>query len=140
MTVDDIVALVEKLDGTLTQRPSEGDGSPELAWGDLFFYYSPDHTLPSRTQPFATIITKNYPADDRSHLDRPGAFRVNIAASKDQSRSLADASADDVLAVHPTYGAAGWVCVVNPGPDTEADVRDLLVSAYSVAKARHERR
>lgn len=134
MTVDDIADLVEAMDGTLTLRPTEGDGSPELAWGDLFFYYSPGGSVPTRTQPFATVVTKNYPDDDLSRLDRPGAFRVNIAARKSEFDSLPDASADDVLAVHPTYGRAGWVCVVNPGPATEAVVRELLIAAYRGAR------
>lgn len=65
----------------LTQGP--GDEWPELSWGDAFFYYSPDGVVPARIQPFATVMTKNYPGDEASRLDRPDTFRVNIAAGKD---------------------------------------------------------
>jgi len=59
MTIDDIIDFVEGLDDVLTLRPVPGDGSPEISWGDTFFYYSPDGVVPTTTQPFATIVTKN---------------------------------------------------------------------------------
>jgi hypothetical protein len=150
MTLDDIVNLVGSFEGTVTQRPREGDGTPELAWGDAFFYYSPDGTIPT-TQPFATIVTKNYPGDETSQLNRPGAFRVNIVAGKQEfeeilgvtPREAADApqaDRDDAIAAHPQYGTAGWLSVVNPSSQTETHVRELLDSAYNVAKSRYERR
>ena len=83
MTIDEIISFVEGLDGVLTLRPGPGDGSPEIAWGDMFFYYAPNEVVPQNTQPFATIVTKDYPGDDKSELDRPGAFRVNVAAGKE---------------------------------------------------------
>ena len=36
--------------------------------------------------PFATIVTKDYPDDRESRLDRPGAFRLNVAAGTDEFR------------------------------------------------------
>jgi hypothetical protein len=151
MTLDDIVNLVGSFDGTLAQRPREGDGTPELAWGDVFFYYSPDGTVPTSTQPFATIVTKNYPGDELSRLDRPDAFRVNVIAGKQEFERLLgvppreaahapQADTDDTLAAHPQYGTAGWLSVVNPSSQTESQIGELLESAYSVAKARYERR
>lgn len=83
MTIDEIIDYVTDLEGVLALRPGPGDGSPEISWGDTFFYYSPEGVVPTATQPFATIVTKNYPDDEGSHLDRPGAFRVNVAAGKD---------------------------------------------------------
>lgn len=83
MTIDEIIDFVSALDGVLTLRPGPGDGSPEISWGDTFFYYSPDGVVPKATQPFATIVTKNYPGDESSRLDRPDTFRVNIAAGKE---------------------------------------------------------
>ncbi len=117
MTLDDIVNLVGSFEGTVTQRPREGDGTPELAWGDAFFYYSPDGTIPT-IQPFATIVTKNYPGDELSQLDRTDAFRVNIVAGKQEferilgvppreAANAPQADVDDVLAAHPQYGTAG---------------------------------
>ena len=151
MTLDDIVDLVGSFDGTVAQRPSEGDGTPELAWGDVFFHYSPDGTIPTGTQPFATVVTKNYPGDELSRLDRPGAFRVNVPVAKGEFEGLlgvvpreADraprADADDTLTAHPQYGTAGWISVVNPASGTQPQVEELLRSAYETAKTRFERR
>ncbi|MGH8876012.1 MAG: DUF6194 family protein [Stackebrandtia sp.] len=145
-----IIDFIEGLDGVLALKPSRGDGTPELAWGDAFFYYSPDGTVP-KTQPFATVVTKNYPDDEGSRLDRPGAFRVNVAAgtavftewvgSKPREAGLDDVdfSVDDVVLPHPVYGGLGWLCVVNPGPNTESALRELLTGAYAAARTRHQR-
>ncbi|CCQ14050.1 putative uncharacterized protein [Rhodococcus sp. AW25M09] len=151
MTLDDIVNLVGSFEGTVALRPQEGDGTPELAWGDVFFYYSPDGTIPTTVQPFATIVTKNYPGDELSQLDRPDAFRVNVVAGKQEFEQLlgvpareaanaVQADTDDTLAAHPQYGPAGWMSVVNPSSHTESQVGQLLGSAYAVAKGRYERR
>lgn len=150
MTIDDIMAVFADRDGMLTLQPKPGDGTPEVAWGDVFFYYSPDGTVP-RTQPFATIVTKDYPDDRCSQLNRPGTFRVNIfAGSAEFERRLGhtpkaqpphevDPSQTDTLIAHPVYGRMGWLAVVNPGPRTEHDVRELLRTAYENARARHDR-
>jgi Family of unknown function (DUF6194) len=152
MTMDEIVDFVGRLDGVLTLRPVPGDGSPEISWGDVFFYYSPDGVVPTRTQPFATVVTKNYPGDEVSRLDRPDAFRVNVAASKetfiqwtghaprDAATTDAGPSPDDTVIAHPVYGTVGWLAVVNPGPRTDEVIRELLRAAYDVARSRYERR
>ena len=148
MSVDDVRAYVESLGGVLTLAPGPGDGPPEIAWGDLFFYEAPDGVLPPG-QPFATVVTKDYPGEPSSGLDRPGAFRVNVGASREEREALVaegsldervDLTTPDVLQPHPTYAAQGWVCVVDPGPRTEAVVRALLASAHARARARRERR
>jgi len=138
MTIDDIIGHVEALGGVLTLRPRPGDGSPDIAWGDVFFYYAPDGVVP-KSQPFATIVTKNYPGDEASRLDRPGVFRVNIDA---RAKDLGDAdfAAADVVFRHPVYGRQGWLAVVNPGPRTEARVEELLREAHTRARRRYERR
>jgi hypothetical protein len=52
MTIDELRAFIEDLGGVLTLAPRPGDGgSPEISWGDVFFYYAPDRVLP-RSQPF----------------------------------------------------------------------------------------
>ncbi|WP_067843189.1 DUF6194 family protein [Nocardia lijiangensis] len=151
MEMDEIIEFVAGLDGVLTLRPQPGDGSPEVSWGDTYFYYAPDGVVP-RTQPFATIVTKNYPGDETSHLDRPGTFRVNFFAGKDAFQSRTgraprdpdphdtDPSATDTLIAHPVYGSQGWLAVVNPGPRTEAAVRELLTAAHNLARSRRQRR
>jgi hypothetical protein len=150
--MDEIIAFVEKLDGVLSLKPGPGDDWPELSWGDAFFYYSPDGVVPTTTQPFATIVTKNYPEDETSRLDRPDTFRVNISAGKEafvrwtghEPREPAGAEVDpgaaDTLIPHPVYGPLGWLAVVNPGPRTEAAIRELLRTAYQLARSRYERR
>jgi hypothetical protein len=150
MTMDEIISLVSGFDGVLTFRPADGDGSPEIAWGDTFFYYSADGTTPTEAQPFATIVTKNYPDDDVSRLDRPGAFRVNVAAGKEaftrwtghaprEAAVIKDVDDDTVIA-HPVYGTVGWLAVTNPGPQTDTVISDLLRAAYQRTRERHQRR
>ncbi|MFB4300862.1 DUF6194 family protein [Actinomadura sp. NTSP31] len=142
MSIDEILEFAGGFDGVLVLRPQPGDGSPEIAWGDVFLYYAPDGNVPEATQPYATIVTKDYPGDEGSRLDRPGAFRLNFAAGKDASARWtereSDPSAADVLMAHPVY--AGWLAVVNPGAGTEAAVRELLRTAHDLARSRYERR
>lgn len=150
MEINEIIEFVENLGGVLTLRPQPGDGTPEISWGDTFFYYAPDGVLP-RTQPFATIVTKDYPGDESSQLNRPNTFRVNIFAGTEAftrwtgHSPRADVApqnpgiADTVIA-HPVYARQGWLAVVDPGPRTDAAVRDLLRSAHAAARTRYDRR
>ncbi|KFU75616.1 hypothetical protein SAMN04489729_8135 [Amycolatopsis lurida] len=142
MTIEEIIGLVSGFDGVLTLTPDPGGEWPELSWGDAFFYYSPDGAVPTNVQPFATIVTKNYPGDESSRLDRPDTFRVNIHAGKKEfTRRLGqDPSAMDTLIAHPVYGTGGWLAVVNPASNTETATRELLETAYRLARARYERR
>jgi hypothetical protein len=152
VTVDEIISFVESLGGVLTLRPVPGDGSPEIAWGDTFFYYSPDGVVPTATQPFATIVTKNYPGDEESGLDRPDTYRVNISAGKEAfirwtghsprepATTDVDPRAADAVFAHPVYGTLGWLAVLNPGPRTGEVTRELLRHAHHLARTRYERR
>lgn len=152
MTVDEITDFIESLEHVLVQRPAEGDGTPEVAWGDSFFYYAPEGVIP-QAQPFVTIVTKDYPDETPSGLDAPDAFRVNLGTGKEEfvarlgrdpkapPSDLESLSAtDDVIIAHPNYGSLGWLAVKNPGPNTEADLRELITRAYALAKGRHQRR
>jgi hypothetical protein len=144
MKMQEIVDTVRTFEGSLVVLPREGSDLPELAWGDAFFYYSPDGVMPERTQPYATIITKDYPEDATSDLSRPGRFRVNIHVGRERAATLVDADADaarpDSFAAHPLYGAGGWVSVVNPGALTAETVVSLLREAHNAAQARAARR
>lgn len=149
--MDELVEFVENLGGVLTLHPQPGDGTPEIAWGDYFFYYAPDGVLP-RTQPFATIVTKDYPGDETSQLNRPNIFRINIAAGKelfehhtghaprDHPAPPTDTSTPDVIFAHPVYTSQAWLAVVSPGPITGSTVRDLLRAAHTIARLRYEKR
>ncbi|WP_440107247.1 DUF6194 family protein [Streptosporangium sp. H16] len=152
MSIDEIIEFLTGLDGVVILRPARGDGSPEISWGDTFFYYAPDGEVPAATQPFATIVTKDYPGDELSRLNRPGVFRLNVSAGKDaftgwtgrQPRDAATNEADpsetDSVMAHPVYGTLGWLAVVNPGPRTETAVRELLRTAHDLARSRYRRR
>ena len=139
---------------------SQDAGSPEVAWGDTFFFYDPDRTLPpDRRFPFATIVTKDYgDFDSASNLNRPGVFRLNIGVSRETSRALFgaeppraaadddgerghDFTALDQLLPHPVYGRQYWVCVLNPSAATfQAVVRPLLAEAYDLAVSKGAKR
>jgi hypothetical protein len=143
--------FVVGLGNVLTMRPGPEDGSPKISWGDTFFFYSADGHTPSAAQPFATIVTKDYPGDAASHLDRPGAFRVNMSAGlveftrwtgrtpSEISDEEVDYARDDTVLPHPVYGTAGWLSVTNPGPHAGAAMYDLLHLAHARARTRHER-
>ena len=65
-------------------RPAgEESGTPEGSWGDWgdwFFFAGADHRMP-----FATIVEHDTPGfDEDSHLDRPGAFRLNIDVGREE--------------------------------------------------------
>lgn len=151
MTLDEIIGFVESLEGVYALRPGQGDGTPEISWGDVFFYYSPEGVVPMNTQPFATIVTKDYPGDEGSRLDRRDAFRVNIWAGQDaftswigrtpRERSVdePDPSSTDTVFAHPVYSSAGWLAVVNPGQRTAEPIREMLQAAYHRARSRYER-
>lgn len=145
MKISEIVELVRGWEGVLVVTPGPGDDAPEVAWGDSFFFYAPEGTMPAATQPFATIVTKDYPDDVGSRLDRDGIYRVNIHPSRAAfnewvARAGDDPSVLDRFLRHPVYGQAGWLAVLNPGPETSETVRELLREAYELARARYTRR
>lgn len=139
MTIDEITEYVESLGGVLTQRPGPGDSIPEIAWGDSFFYYAPDGTIPHE-QPFATLVTKDYPGEPSSGLGIDGTFWVSVNAGSRGSTPTDDPGLRDVVMPHPVYAGEGWVCVVAPGSAAEDELRGLLRDAHAAAARRHERR
>jgi hypothetical protein len=150
VTPDDIVDYMERLDGTVVLVASEENGAPEVAWGDVFFFYDPDDVIPPEKRfPFATIVVNDYPGfDELSELGRPDVYRVNAWVSRDTfQREVAgsdEASIDytvlDEVIPHPVYGAQGWLSVLNPGVATGSKVRELLAEAHDRARARYEKR
>ena len=131
------------------------NGAPEVAWGDSFFYYDPDDSIPAdRRMPFATIVVKDYPGFDvASELDRPGVFRLNLAVGREHFEELFgfppaafpahqdafDFTALDRVMPHPVYATQGWACVLVPGEQTEDQVSALITRAHRRAKDRYER-
>jgi hypothetical protein len=138
MTIEEVRSYVESLGDVLTVHPMPGDGTPEVAWGDLFFYYAPDDVVPNG-QPFATVVTKDYPGEPSSAL-APGEFRVNVDTGNRGRRDAVDPTQRDQVLPHPVYGHLGWICVVQPGPGSTAELQTRLRDAHHAAKRRWERR
>lgn len=148
MKLKEVVDVLTSNDGILVLRPGPGDGTPEIAWGDVFFYYSPDGEIPPG-QPFATVITKDYPYEPA--WQRGGnSIRVNIHVGARAFTELlgyapgegsgAEPTAVDVVMPHPAHGELGWISVVDPGERTTAIVAEQLQAAYRAARSRRERR
>jgi hypothetical protein len=152
MSMNQLLETIRAFDGVLELAPVEGSQFPELAWGDHFFYYAPDGQVPQREQPYATIVTKNYPDDAACDLDRPGRWRLNIQVGKSalteligetpRSTSAADVdfTAVDTVLPHPVYRAQGWISIINPDVRTHALAVRLLGKAHDAARQRAERR
>jgi len=150
MDIEQLLATIRGLPGVLHLNPTAGSDHPEVSWGDHFFYYAPDGRVPERTQPYATIVTKDYPGDTLSELDPPGRWRVNIAVGRARFIELTgteprDAGASsyrtaDVILPHPVYASAGWIAVVNPGDATSDTVVQLVRAAHADAERRAARR
>lgn len=150
MDLEQLIATVTGLEGVLDLAPSAGSEFPEIAWGDHFFYYAPDGQVPQREQPFATIVTKDYPEDDRSGLDRPDRWRLNIHVGREVfveltgeepgDASVWDVSAADTVFPHPVYRSQGWVSIINPAAATSELAVRLLERAHADARRRAGRR
>lgn len=144
MDIAEIVDHVTRLGGVLVLRPQPGDGTPDIAWGDVFFYYAPDGRLPGG-QPFATIVTKSYPDEEpEPALARVGSFRLNVDVGRVIAADVVPAptatGGPDTWVLHPVYGGLGWVAVIDPGERTVQRARELLAVAHASARARRERR
>ena len=152
MSMEEVLTAVRRFPGLLELSPGEGSEHPEISWGDHFFYYAPDGELPRNRQPYATIVTKDYPDDVGSRLDAPGRWRLNIHVGSPLFTDLLgyapesiealdiDFSASDVFLPHPLYGGYGWVAVVNPGPHTMPRALAALHEAHLADRRRVERR
>ena len=129
---------------------------PVDAWGDTFFFYNPDRTLPDEIY-FATLKSKDDDYDRASNLNRPSVFRLNIGIGKATYRSIFgappsrhsgsnaiatghDFSALDQLLPHPVYARMYWVCVLNPSDTTFQAVQPLLAEAYELAVSKYAKR
>lgn len=152
MTMEQILSAVRGYAGLLELAPQAGSEHPALSWGDHFFYYAPDGIVPRNRQPYATIITKDYPEDARSRLNAPDRWRLNIHVGSQVFTDLlgyppesieelpVEFSKTDVFLPHPLYGAYGWVSIVNPGPATTHRALEALHEAHLADQHRVERR
>ena len=152
MTMEKILSEVRSYVGVLELAPRPGSEHPAISWGDYFFYYAPDRIIPRNRQPYATIVTKDYPDDTSSRLGAPDRWRLNIHVgsqiftelvgypAESIEGSAVDFSKTDVFLPHPLYGAYGWVSIVNPGPSTTPRVLEVLREAHLADQRRVERR
>lgn len=133
MSMKHIIQAVHELPHALVVSPQEGGPHPELAWGDSFFYFAPDGRMPENTQPYGTIITKDYPGDTTSALGH-GRWRLNIHLGRGAS------ILDERFFPHPVYGSMGWISVITPPADALDTSTALLREAHERARERYERR
>ncbi|MFC7404771.1 DUF6194 family protein [Georgenia alba] len=151
MSMDEIIDTVRGFEGVLELAPTEGSAFPEIAWGDHFFYYAPDGRTPEREQPYATVVTKDYPGDVASDLGHPDRARLNIHVGRTAFTELtgedpraasttADLAAVDIVLPHPLYRAQGWIAIINPGVRTRDLAVRLLRQAHDDARRRAARR
>jgi len=142
MDIDQILDHVRSLQGVLVLTPTAGSEFPEIAWGDAFVYFAPDGQVPQNQQPFATIVTKDYPDDATSQLG-DGRWRLNVQVGRGALPAVVtteDPSEADAFVRHPVYGDLGWAAVVAPGARTSERAVELIDLAYADARARWERR
>lgn len=152
MTMEQILRTIRSFPGVLELAPQAGSEHPEVSWGDHFFYYAPDGKVPTHRQPYATIITSDYPDDVGSRLTALDRWRLNINVGQARFAELlgfkvseidvtgTDFGATDVFLPHPLYGGYGWVAVVNPGANTLSRVAAALHHAHLADQYRVERR
>jgi hypothetical protein len=140
VTQDDIRMHLGAHSEVLVQIAGTGDGSPEIAWGDTFFYVRNANGEPPK-MPFATIVTKDYESFDcDSNLNRGGLYRLNMDVGKEkleelfgvkpgelqQNRGKFDFTSVDQLFPHPIYGPNGWVSIINPQVESSGVVNSLM--------------
>lgn len=151
MSMDQILTTIRGFDGVFELAPADGGPFPEISWGDHFFYYAPDGQVPQNGQPYATIVTKNYPDDSSCDLDRPDRWRLNIHVGRSAFTELvgADPRASsaainfttvDTVLPHPMYRGQGWISIINPDTRTHALAVGLLREAHDAAQRRATRR
>lgn len=151
MSMDQLLQTIRRFDGVFELAPTANSPFPEIAWGDHFCYFAPNAQVPQREQPYATIITKNYPDDTLCDLDRPGRWRLNIHVERSTfievvgadprvTPTAVDFTAVDTVLPHPVYRTQGWISIINPGTRTLALAVSLLGGAHDAARRRANRR
>ena len=138
MELDELAGRICRLPDVSQLIAGPGTGAPELSWGDRFFFAGED-----RMRPFATIVVRDVPGfDERSDLDRPGAFRLNVELGRAEFGALfgfgpeefaarrdgIDFATPDRWFPHPVYAVQSWASVVNP---VTVEVDRLIAHARS---------
>ncbi len=130
-------AIHQHITGSFPDTRVKRDG------GNAFFFAPGEERFP-----FATLVTSDQ-YDIFSDLNRPGVFRLNIGLSREtfcalfpkaSAATIYDHAALDRLMPHPVYGGLFWVCVLNPGANTTAQIPALLAGARDIILARIAKR
>lgn len=150
MSMAELLETIRRFDGIFELSPTSDSPFPEIAWGDHFFYFAPNGQVPQREQPFATVVTKNYPDDTLCDLDRPDRWRLNIHVGRSTfievvgadprvEPTAVDFTAVDTVLPHPVYRPQGWISIINPGAHTQTLAVSLLGRAHDTARRRAAR-
>jgi hypothetical protein len=148
--VADPMALLRAIEGRLPGIVTT------QASGDSFLFYDPDGvTVPEARFPFCTIVTGDR-YDAASLLDRnPATYRVNVGVDRPAYEALfgpapreaagygvidtgSDYTLKDTLLPHPVYAPLHWLCVVDPGDHTRAELATVLERAHAVARRKYD--
>lgn len=109
--------------------------------GYTFFFVGDNHYVP-----FVSIASQDNPGDVLSHLNRDGLFRVNIGVSKATFESLfanfdtssINYAALDTFMPHPDYAPQFYLCILNPSPQHDSMVKQLIIEAHQIASKKQK--
>ncbi len=130
----------------LVLAPAEGSESPEIAWGNYFFYHATRWPDPAQRAAVRDDRHEGPPRGCavRSRPGRPLESQYprrsgQVASSLARTRAPfgpRDFAETDVVIPHPVYGALGWIAVVNPGERSLTTVIGLLRGAHADERRR----
>lgn len=147
MTADKILQYcLENLEGTVLVD----------SWGESGIFYNPENKL-KRGIYVLTVKEKDGENDKSSKLNREGIYRVNLGMRKETFREIFgfipkrsgkggivdmeyDFSAINEILPHPVYAWMGWICSLNPSPETFEELKPFILEAYEYAKEKYSKK
>lgn len=135
-TEPEVAERIRNIPGVTEFVADESAGAPPGTNGDRFYFAGVSHRMP-----FATIVAHDTADfDEKSRLDRPGVFRLNIAlgraeftrrfgyppAEAAEHWGVVDLARIGVIMPHPAYAIQGWMSVLNPPVSLLPELDDLL--------------
>ncbi len=147
MTPDNILDYcLSQLEGTVLVE----------SWGERGIFYNPGLVL-KRGVYVLTIKEKDGDNDKSSQLNRDHVFRVNLGLRKPTftamfghipkrppAGGIVDMPFDfaelNTIMPHPVYGWMGWVCSLNPSPETFEKLKPLIAESYTLATEKFKKR
>jgi hypothetical protein len=132
----EVAERIRTIPGVTEFVADEATGAPPGSHGDRFYFAGASHRMP-----FATIVAHDTADfDEKSRLDRPGVFRLNIALGRAEFTrrfgyppaeaadhwGVVDFARIGVIMPHPAYAVQGWMSVLNPPVSLLPELDDLL--------------